>query len=120
MGDGGEGAHGAGQNDHAGRGIAAGGDVGADVGVAEELRFDRGGVAEKAFGELVAACQAELLGEDTEGVFGGDEIDFSDAGVGLERLEHGLGVDRPACTGDRQGEGVGGMRQGVGHKFIIA
>ncbi len=55
VGDGGERAHGAGKDDHGVGGIAAAGDVGADVGVGVVLEL-RAGCAEEFFGEIVAAA----------------------------------------------------------------
>jgi len=55
VGDGGEGAHGAGKDDHGVGGIAAAGDVGADVGFGVMLDFGRWG-AEEFFDEVVAAA----------------------------------------------------------------
>ena len=75
VGDGGEGAHGAGKDDHGVGGVAAAGDVGADVGFGVVLEFGAGG-AEEFFGEVVAAAEVKFFGEDAEGVFGGDEVYF--------------------------------------------
>ena len=54
-GDGGEGSHGAGKDDHGAGGVAAAGDVGTNVGVGMLLDFGRG-CAEKLFGEAIAAA----------------------------------------------------------------
>ena len=65
----GEGAHGAGKDDHGGGGIAAAGDVGSDVGFGVVVELGAGG-AEEFFGEVVAAAEFQFFGEDAEGVFG--------------------------------------------------
>lgn len=44
VGDGGEGSHGAGKDDHGIGGVAAAGDVGSDVGIGVLLEFGAGGV----------------------------------------------------------------------------
>src|SRR5207247_1792675 len=75
VGDGGEGSHGAREDDHGVGGVAAAGDVGSDVGVGMLLDL-WGGAAEEFFGEVIAAAQMELLGEDAEGVLRGDEVDL--------------------------------------------
>ena len=46
----------------------------------------------------------EFFGEDAEGVFGDDEVDFFDAGVGDEGAKHLGGVDGAAGAGDGEGE----------------
>jgi hypothetical protein len=56
VGDCGEGSHGAGKDDHGVGGIAAAGDVGADVGLRVLLDFWRWG-AEEFFCEVVAAAE---------------------------------------------------------------
>ena len=55
VGDGGEGSHGAREDDHGVGGVAAAGDVGSDVGVGMLLDL-WGGAAEEFFGEVVAAA----------------------------------------------------------------
>ena len=55
VGDGGKGAHGAGKDDHGVGGVAAAGDVGADVGFGEVRELRTGGT-EELFGEVVAAA----------------------------------------------------------------
>ena len=55
VGDGGEGAHGAGQDDHRVGGVAAAGDVGSDVCFGVGLEFGAGS-AEEFFCEVVAAA----------------------------------------------------------------
>ncbi len=114
VGDGGEGAHGARQDDHRFSGVAAAGDVGADVGFSVLLELGARG-AEEFFGEVVAAAQVELFGEDAEGVFGGDEVDFGDAGVGGERAEDFGGVDAAAGSGDGEGDVARGASFWLGH-----
>ena len=64
-------AHGAGKDDHGGGGVAAAGDVGPYVGFGVLMDFRRWG-AEEFFGEVVAAAEVELFGEDAEGVFADD------------------------------------------------
>ena len=81
--DSGERAHAAGHDDHAGGGVAAAGDGGSDV-VFGVLRNFRGGLTEKFFCEIGAARDAQLFGEDAEGVFRGDEMDAGDPVVGVE------------------------------------
>jgi len=58
------------------------------------------GSAEEFFGEVVAAAEVKLFGEDSEGAVGGDEVDFGDAGVGGEGAEDLGGVDAAAGSGD--------------------
>ena len=99
VGDGREGAHGAGEDDHRVGGIAAAGDIGSDVGFGVLLEFGAGS-AEEFFGEVVAAAEVKLFGEDAEGAVGGDEVDFGDAGVGGEGAEDLGGVDAAAGSGD--------------------
>ena len=99
VGDGGKGAHGAGKDDHRVGGVAAAGDVGSYVGFGVLLE-SRAGSAEEFFGEVVAAAEVELFGEDAEGAVGGDEVDFGDAGVGSEGAEDLGGVDAAACSCD--------------------
>ena len=108
VGDGGERAHGAGQDDHAVGGVAAAGDVGADVGFGVLLDLVGGG-AEEFFGEVVAAAELQLFGEDAEGVLGGDEVDVCDASVGDEGAEHLGGVDGAAGAGYGEGDVVRGV-----------
>ena len=97
-----ESAHGTGEDDHGGGGVAAAGDVGSDVGFGVVVEFGGGG-AEEFFGEIGAAAEVELFGEDSEGVFGSDEVDFGDAWVGSEGAEGFGGVD--TATGSGYGEG---------------
>ena len=80
-------------------GVAAAGDVGSDVGFSVLLEFGAGS-AEEFFGEVVAAAQVELFGEDAEGAVGGDEVDLSDALVGGKSAEDLGGVDAAAGSGD--------------------
>lgn len=98
-GDGGERAHGAGKDDHRVGGVAAAGDVGADVGLGMLLDFFAG-CAEEFFDEAVASAELEFFGEDAEGVVGDDEVDFGYARVGGEGAEHLGGVDASAGSGD--------------------
>ena len=76
------------------------------------------GAAEEFFCEVVAAAEVEFFGEDAEGVFGDDEVDFCDAGVGGEGAEDLGGVDAAAGSGDGEGD-VAGL-SGFGHGMIIA
>ena len=116
VGDVGECAHGAGEDDHGGGGVAAAGDVGSDVGFGVVVEFGGGG-AQEFFREVGAAAEVELFGEDAEGVFRGDEVDFGYAGVGGEGAEGLGGVD--AAAGSGYGEGyVAGLR-GILHGMII-
>jgi hypothetical protein len=62
------------------------------------------GLAEKLFGEFVAAAEGELFGEYTEGVFGGDEVDVRDAVVGGEGTDHLGGIDGATGSGDSEGD----------------
>ena len=99
VGDGGEGAHGAGKDDHRVGGVAAAGDVGAYVGFS--VLFDLWGwSAEKFFYEVVAAAEMELFGEDAEGVFADDEIDFGDAIILHGDAEELGGIYAAAGSGD--------------------
>ncbi len=126
VGDGGEGAHGAGKDDSGGAGIAAARDVCADIGVVMLLDFLAGGAlfaggTEKFFDETDAAAELQLFDEDAEGVGADDEIDLGDALVGLEGAEHLGRVDGTAGAGD--GEGKSEWRGGGGERhaaFIIA
>ena len=111
VGDGGEGAHGAGKDDHRVGGVAAAGDVGAYVGFGVLLDL-RGWGAEEFFCEVVAAAEVELFGEDAEGVFADDEIDFGDAIVLHGGAEELGGVDAAASSGYGEGDVAGGF--GVG------
>lgn len=92
VGDGGERAHGAWENDHSGGWMAAAGDGCAYVFVGVLDGFLWLG-AEEFFREAVAAGDIEFFGEDAEGVFTGDEMDAGDAVVGFEGTEHGAGED---------------------------
>src|SRR5258707_12952018 len=75
VGDGGEGAHGAGKDDHRAGGVAAAGDVGAYVGFG--VLLDPGGWgAQEFFYEIVAAADMELFGPEAEGVFAGEGMEF--------------------------------------------
>jgi len=94
-----ESSHGAGENDHAVGGVAAGGDVGPDVRVGVLLDLGAG-FAEEFGDESVAAAELHLFGEDAEGGFGGDEVDFGDAGVGGEGAQDFRSVDGAAGSGD--------------------
>ena len=114
VGDGGEGAHGAGKDDHRVGGVAAAGDVGAYVGFSVLLDLGRWG-AEEFFCEVVAAAEVELFGEDAEGVFADDEIDFSDAIVLYGGAEELGGVDAAAGSGYGQCDGARGLRS-FGHR----
>ena len=104
VGDGGEGAHGAGHHQHGVDGVGAAGDGGADVFIGEQSDIGSR-VAEELFGEIVASADAGLFGKDAEGAGRGDEIDAGDAGVGLELAEGFYGDQRAAGAGDRKGDG---------------
>ena len=104
--DSGERAHAAGHDDHAGGGVAAAGDGGSDV-VFGVLRNFRGGLTEKFFCEIGAARDAQLFGEDAEGVFRGDEMDAGDPVVGVEGAKQHLAEDDAAGSGKRYGEVFG-------------
>jgi hypothetical protein len=117
VGYGGEGAHGAGKDDHRFGGVAAAGDVGAYVGLSVVLDFVGWG-AEEFFYEVVAAAEMEFFGEDAEGVFADDEIDSGDAIVLHGGAEELGGVDAAAGSGYGEGD-VAGLR-GFGHGMIIA
>lgn len=101
VGDGGEGSHGAGKDDHAGGGIASAGDTGADIGFAVLAELFAGR-AEELFGEVVASAEAELFGDDAQRVFRCDEVNVRDAVVGGEGAQHLRGID--AATGSGNGE----------------
>jgi hypothetical protein len=60
------------------------------------------GRAEEFFYEVVAAAEMEFFGQDAEGVFADDEIDFGDAVVLHGSAEEFGGVDAAAgsCDGD--------------------
>lgn len=85
-GDGSERAHGAWEDDHAVGGVAAAGNGRADIGVGVLDGFGWR-CPEELFEEIGAAGDAELFGEDAEGVFAGDEVDAGDAVVGFECAE---------------------------------
>src|SRR6266436_9168439 len=111
VGDACQGSHGAGEDDHGVGGVAAAGDVGAYVGFG--VLPDLGGWgAEEFFCEVVAAAEMELFGEDAEGVFADDEIDFGDAIVLHGGPEELGGVDAAASSGYGEGDVAGGF--GVG------
>ena len=117
VGDGGEGAHGAGEDDHGVGGVAAAGDVGAYVGFG--VLLDLGGWgAEEFFYEVVAAAEMELFGEDAESIFADDEVDFGDAIILRGGAEELGGVDAAAGSGNGEGD-VAGL-WGFGHGMIIA
>jgi hypothetical protein len=99
VGDGRKGAHGAGKDDHGVGGVAAAGDVGADVGFGVLLEFGAGG-SEEFFGEVVATAQVQLFGEDAEGAVGGYEVDLCYTLVGGEGAQDLRGVDAAASPGD--------------------
>jgi hypothetical protein len=101
-GDARQGTHGTGQDDHGCGGVAAAGNVGGDVGLGVLLELEAGG-AEELFGEIVAAAQVKLFGEDAEGALRGDEIDLCDAGVGGEDAQYLDGIN--AAAGSGYGEG---------------
>lgn len=103
VGDGGEGSHGAGEDEHGVRGVGAGGYVGADVFVGVLLDFEGGG-AEELFGEVVAAGEPELLGDYAEGGVGDYEVDVLDAGVCGEEAEGFGGEEAAGGSGDGEGE----------------
>jgi hypothetical protein len=117
VGDGGQGAHGAGQDDHGRGGVAAAGDVGAYVGFGVPL--DLGGCgAEEFLYEVIAAAEVELFGEDAESILADDEIDFGDAIVLGDCAKELGGVD--AAAGSRYGEcDISGLSR-FGHWMIIA
>jgi hypothetical protein len=117
--DSGEGAHAAGHDDHASGVIAAAGNRGSYV-VLGVLRNFRGGLAEEFFSEMVAAGDAELFGEDAEGIFRGHKMDAGDAGVGIEGAEEYLAKDDAAGPGEGYGEVFGGGWLDVGgHEEIV-
>ena len=103
VGDAAEGAHGAGENDHAVGGVGAAGDVGAYVLVGELHNF--GGVcAEELLNEAVGAVESGLFGEHAEGAWADDEVDVSYAVVGFEGQKHVAGEECTARSGDGEGE----------------
>ena len=118
VGDGGQGAHGAGKDDHGVGRVAAAGDVGADVGFGVLLELGAG-CAEELFGEVVAAAQVQLFGEDAEGAVGGYEVDLCDALVGGEGAQDLGGVDAAAGSRDGQGDAARGWVS-LWHRMIIA
>lgn len=113
--DGGERAHGAGQHDHAVRGIAAASDACADVAVFKQVelgvvRDGRGSEFLERFEEATApAGQAVLFGQDTHRVVGDEEADALDAIVRAKEVEHGGGEDGAAGAGDGEGEVAGAL-----------
>ena len=106
VGDGGEGAHGTGKDDHGGGGVAAAGDVGADVGVGVLLE-PRAGGTDKLFCEVVTAAQIEFFGEYPECAFGGYEVDFFYSCILCEGAEDFGGVDGATSSGYGQRDVVG-------------
>lgn len=117
--DSGEGAHAAGYDDHAGGGIAAAGDGGSYV-VFGVLRDFRGGVAEQFFREIGTAGDAELFGENAEGVFRRNKMDAGDAVVGVECVEEHLAEDDAAGSGEGYGEIFGWVWLDLGrHEEIV-
>jgi hypothetical protein len=57
------------------------------------------GLAEEFFYEVVAAAEFQFLGQDSERVLGGYEVDFGDAVVGGEGAEDRGGIDGAAGSG---------------------
>ena len=96
--DRGEGSHGAGKNDHGMGRVASAGDAGSDVRVDVLVKLGAWR-AEKFFGEIIAAREGELFGEDAQGAFRCDEVDTRDAVVGGEGAQHFRGIDAAACSG---------------------
>ena len=103
MGNAGEGAHGARENDHAVAGVRAAGDGSADVFVGE-LGDLGGALAEQLFHKGVAAVDGGLFRQDAEGAGRDDEVDVGDAGVGVEGAEHFAGEEDAAGPGDGEAE----------------
>ena len=101
--DAGEGAHGAGQHDHAVAGVGTAGDGSADVFVGE-LRDLGGALAEQLFHKGVAAADGGLLREDAESAGADDEVDAGDTGVCVEGAKHFAGEEDAAGPGDGEGE----------------
>jgi hypothetical protein len=63
----------------------------------------RGGLAEEFFRKVSAAGDAELFGEDAEGVFRGDKMDAGDARVGVEGAKEHLTEEDAAGSGEGYG-----------------
>ena len=82
VGDACQGAHAARDHDHSVGGVRAAGNVGANIGVG--LKFDLGGFGtEDLFDQIVAAADFELLGHNTQGAVGCDEVDVTDPVIAL-------------------------------------
>lgn len=105
IGDGGEGAHGARQNNHCVSGIASAGNVGTDIALCVLLDFG-GRCAEELLCEVVAAADMQFFGEDAESAVGGNEVYFCYAGVGCEGAKHLNNIDRSAGSGYCERDGV--------------
>ena len=73
VGDAGQGAHAAGEDDHGVSGIGTAGDVGSDVGVGLLVNF-AGGFAKNLVDQVAAAAEGEFFGHDAQGAVGGDEV----------------------------------------------
>gem|GEM_PF-16204 len=123
VGDAGERAHGAGENNHSIGGMRTAGDAGGDVVLRVVMDFCGVGFvgAEQCINQRAAAGESEFLGEDAIGVVGGYEVDVDDARVAGEGAEHIAGEDGTAGTGDGEGE-ANVFRSGVAakHMSIIA
>ena len=106
-------ASGAGDDDHGVHGSAAGGDGCADVFVGQAFEFFRGRFGEERrefFGIL--GDDAEFGGHEAQTGVAGDEVNASDARIGVECAENCLRVDCAARAGDAYGDG---LAFGVGH-----
>jgi len=109
--DGGEGSHGAGKNDHGLGGVASTGYAGSDVGVDVPVKLGAW-ESEEFFGEIVAAGEGKLFGEDAQRAFGCDEVNTGDAVVGGEGAQHLRGIDAAAGSGDGEGDVAGWTHTG--------
>ena len=75
-------SHAARDHDHGISGVRAAGNVGANIGVG--LKFNLGGFGtEDLFDQIIATADFELLGHNTQGAVGCDEVDVTDPVIAL-------------------------------------
>ena len=106
IGNAGQRAHGAGQDNHSVGGSAAAGDAGPDVclRVLDNLGVRAVVGAEEFLCECVASAELHLFGEDAQRCLAGDEVYIGDARVGVEGAQHLGGKYGTAGPGDGEDE----------------
>ncbi len=82
--------------------MAAAGDGSADVGVGE-LDYFVGFGGKQFLDKIIAAGDAEFLGENAERILRGDKVDARNAGVGFEGAECLASEDGAGRSGDGEG-----------------